>query len=74
MIFLFGQDLIKRRLDRGLYKSLDIFQRDIFLVLERARNLSRSDSQVFEDAVELQRHFIQTRDEYCEHGERLQSR
>ena len=39
-------DLIKRRLDRGLYKRLDEFQRDIFSVLERARNLSRTDSQV----------------------------
>ena len=67
-------DLIKRRLDRGLYKRLDQFQRDIFSVLERARNLSRTDSQIFEDSVELQRHFVQIRDEFCEHGERLQSR
>jgi len=67
-------DLIKRRLDRGLYKRLDYFQRDIFAVLERARQLSRTDSQIFEDAVELQRHFVQIRDEFCEHGQRLQSR
>lgn len=39
-------DLIKRRLDRGLYKRLDDFQKDIFSVLERARNLTRTDSQV----------------------------
>ncbi len=67
-------DLIKRRLDRGLYKRLDEFQRDIFAVLERARSLTRSDSQVFEDSVELQTHFIRIRDEACGHGEILQSR
>ena len=65
-------DLIKRRLDRGLYKRLDDFQRDIFSVLERARNLTRTDSQVFEDSVELQTHFIRIRDEACGHGENLQ--
>ena len=65
-------DLIKRRLDRGLYKRLDDFQRDIFSVLDRARNLSRTDSQVFEDSVELQTHFIRIRDEACGHGEILQ--
>ena len=67
-------DLIKRRLDRGLYKRLDDFQRDIFSVLDRARNLSRTDSQVFEDSVELQTHFIRIRDEACGHGEILQVR
>ena len=67
-------DIIKRRLDKGLYKRLDLFQRDIFSVLERARKLSRTDSQIFEDSVELQSFFIKTRDEACEHGEILQSR
>ena len=46
-------DLIKRRLDRGLYKRLDDFQRDIFSVLERARNLSRTDSQVITGSFDL---------------------
>ena len=59
-------DLIKRRLDRFLYKRLDLFQRDIFSVLERARNLSRTDSQIFEDSYELQKHFIKVRDEVNE--------
>lgn len=67
-------DLIKRRLDRSLYKRLDLFQRDIFSVLERARSLSRTDSQIFEDSYELQKHFIKVRDETCKHGELLQSR
>ena len=34
---------------------------DIFLCFERARRLSRTDSQVFEDFIELQSHFYQTR-------------
>ncbi len=67
-------DLIKRRLDRGLYKRLDVFQRDVFAVLERARNVSRSDSQVFEDAVELQMNFIKIRDSACGNGDVLQSK
>ena len=67
-------DLIKRRLDRCLYRRLDEFQKDIFTVLERARNLSRTDSLIFEDSVELQTHFIRIRDEACGHGEILQSR
>jgi protein polybromo-1 len=66
-------DLIKRRLDRGLYKRLDTFQDDIFACLDRARRLSRSDSQVFEDSIELQSYFIKQRDELCKSGELLQS-
>jgi hypothetical protein len=54
-------DVIKRRLDLGLYKRFDTFQRDVFSVLERARHLSRSDSQIFEDSVELQSFFIKVR-------------
>ncbi|KAF4526534.1 hypothetical protein B566_EDAN005901 [Ephemera danica] len=54
-------DLIKRRLDRNLYKRLDLFQEDMFACLDRARRLSRSDSQVFEDAIELQAYFIKQR-------------
>ena len=70
----FSLDLIKQRLDRGLYKRLDVFQKDIFAVLERARKISRSDSQIFEDAVELQSHFIKVRDEACGNGDVLQSK
>ena len=54
-------DLIKRRLDRGLYRRLDVFQEDIFACLERARRLSRTDSQVFEDSIELHSFFIRQR-------------
>lgn len=56
-------DLIKRRLDRGVYKRLDRFQEDVFTCLERARKLSRTDSQPFEDSVELQAFFLRTRDD-----------
>ncbi|XP_014249170.1 protein polybromo-1 isoform X5 [Cimex lectularius] len=66
-------DLIKRRLDGGQYKRLDLFQEDIFSCLQRARNLSRSDSQVFEDSVELQSYFIRQRDELCRNGDLLHS-
>ncbi|XP_034240054.1 protein polybromo-1 isoform X2 [Thrips palmi] len=66
-------DLIKRRLDRGLYRRLDVFQTDIFAVMERARNLSRTDSQAFEDSVELQSFFIKLRDELCRGGDLLNS-
>lgn len=58
-------DLIKRRLDKVLYKRLDLFQEDVFACLERARKLSRTDSQVFEDSVELQSYFIRMRDDVC---------
>ncbi|XP_055539824.1 protein polybromo-1 isoform X1 [Wyeomyia smithii] len=66
-------DLIKRRLDKGLYKRLDMFQEDIFTCLERARKLSRTDSQVFEDSIEMQSFFIKKRDELCRHGNVLES-
>jgi hypothetical protein len=38
-------EILKRRVDRGLYKRLDLLQRDVFWVLTRARRLSRTDSQ-----------------------------
>lgn len=66
-------DLIKRRLDRGVYKRLDTFQDDFFACLDRARRLSRTDSQVFEDSVELQSYFIRQRDEVCRGGDLLAS-
>uniref|UniRef100_A0A914WAV1 Protein polybromo-1 n=1 Tax=Plectus sambesii TaxID=2011161 RepID=A0A914WAV1_9BILA len=58
-------DQIKSYLDKGRYRRLDRFQDDVFEILEKARELSRSDSQLFEDALELQAHFIRTRDELC---------
>ncbi len=64
---------MKRRLDKGLYKRLDTFQEDVFSCFDRARKLSRTDSQVFEDSIELQSFFIRKRDELCKNGEILSS-
>ncbi|EEB13504.1 predicted protein [Pediculus humanus corporis] len=66
-------DIVKRRLDKGLYKRLDRFQEDLFACLERARKLSRTDSQVFEDSIELQAFYIRQRDELCRGGDILNS-
>ncbi|XP_022095945.1 protein polybromo-1-like isoform X3 [Acanthaster planci] len=66
-------DTLRRYLDKGCYRRLDCFQDHIFGVLERARNLSRTDSQVYEDAIEMQRFFINIRDEICKNGEILLS-
>lgn len=39
-------DMVRHYLDKGCYKRLDIFQDHIFEVFERARGLTRTDSQV----------------------------
>ena len=67
-------EIIKRRVDRGLYRRLDLLQRDVLMVLERCRKLSRSDSQAWEDSVELSRRFIKAREQFTESGARLVSR
>ncbi|KAK7457993.1 hypothetical protein BaRGS_00039138 [Batillaria attramentaria] len=64
-------DQIKRNIDRGRYRRMDRFQEDMFKVFERARKVSRTDSQLYEDAVEMQMLFIKIRDELCKNGELL---
>lgn len=64
-------DQIKRNIDRGRYRRMDKFQEDMFQVFERARRLCRTDSQLYEDAVEMQHFFIKKRDEICKNGEIL---
>ncbi|OWF39312.1 Protein polybromo-1 [Mizuhopecten yessoensis] len=64
-------DQIKRNLDKGRYRRFDKFQEDMFEVFERARRLSRTDSQLYEDAIEMHLFFIKTRDETCRNGEIL---
>ncbi|KAK3800671.1 hypothetical protein RRG08_003077 [Elysia crispata] len=64
-------DQIKRNLDKGRYRRMDRFQEDMFKVFERARKLSYTDSQLYEDAIEMQNFFIKTRDELCKNGELL---
>ena len=51
-----------------------MLQRDIFFVLARARRLTRADSQVFEDSVELQKIYMKARDQYGEKGARIVSK
>ncbi|XP_029006635.1 protein polybromo-1-like isoform X2 [Betta splendens] len=66
-------DVIRMNLEQGRYRRLDVFQEHIFEVLEKARKLHRTDSEIFEDAVELQQFFIKIRDELCKNGEILLS-
>ncbi|KAM6928404.1 polybromo 1, like [Xenentodon cancila] len=66
-------DIIRVNMERGRYRRLDVFQEHMFEVLEKARRLHRTDSEVFEDAVELQQFFIKIRDELCKNGEILLS-
>ncbi|XP_040889763.1 polybromo 1, like isoform X5 [Toxotes jaculatrix] len=66
-------DIIRMNVDRGRYRRLDVFQEHMFEVLEKARRLHRTDSEIFEDAVELQQFFIKIRDELCKNGEILLS-
>uniref|UniRef100_A0A1B0C3U1 ABC transmembrane type-1 domain-containing protein n=1 Tax=Glossina palpalis gambiensis TaxID=67801 RepID=A0A1B0C3U1_9MUSC len=52
-----SSDLVKRRLDKGVYKRLDVFEEDNVLVV------CRTDSDVFQDSTELQSFFIKKRSE-----------
>ncbi|KAL5013533.1 hypothetical protein ScPMuIL_007803 [Solemya velum] len=64
-------DLIKKNLNKGRYRRLDRFQDDMFTVFDHARRVSSTDSQLYEDAVEMQSYFIRARDEVCRNGEIL---
>ncbi|XP_063701796.1 protein polybromo-1-like isoform X2 [Culicoides brevitarsis] len=66
-------EIIKRRLEKGLYKRLDIFQEDLFDCLERVRKYSASNSQAFDDSIQLQLFYIKKRDEICKKGEAFYS-
>ncbi|XP_076845381.1 protein polybromo-1 isoform X3 [Brachyhypopomus gauderio] len=66
-------EIIRANVDRGRYKRLDVFQDHMFEVLEKARRMHRTDSEIYEDAVELQQFFIRIRDELCKNGEILLS-
>ncbi|XP_078487120.1 protein polybromo-1 isoform X1 [Ciona intestinalis] len=65
--------VIKKNLHHRRYKRLDVFQEQVFDVLEEARERNRTDSEIYEDAVELQKFFIKIRDELCKNGEILVS-
>ncbi|CAF0710230.1 unnamed protein product [Brachionus calyciflorus] len=62
---------IKNRLSS--YTRLDEFQYHLFQIFEQARSLSNKNSQLFKDSFDLQRFYIQKRDELCKNGEFLQS-
>uniref|UniRef100_A0A672NA27 Protein polybromo-1 n=1 Tax=Sinocyclocheilus grahami TaxID=75366 RepID=A0A672NA27_SINGR len=64
-------DIIRNNVDHGRYRRLDVFQEHVFEVLEKARCLNRTDSEIFEDSVELQHFFVKIRDELCKNGEIL---
>ncbi|OXB72364.1 UNVERIFIED_CONTAM: hypothetical protein H355_005433 [Colinus virginianus] len=95
-------DIIRKNVENNRYRRLDLFQENMFEVLERARRMNRShlyftlqiisefvsvpprggsrdtslnwtDSEIYEDAVELQQFFIKIRDELCKNGEILLS-
>ncbi|KAL4655959.1 protein polybromo-1-like [Arapaima gigas] len=66
-------EIIRSNVDNRRYRRLDVFQEHMFEVLEKARRLHRTDSEIFEDAVELQHFFIRIRDELCKNGEILLS-
>ncbi|KAM4582787.1 protein polybromo-1-like isoform 1-T1 [Fundulus diaphanus] len=66
-------EIVRKNVESGRYKRLDVFQDHMFEVLEKARRLNRTDSEIFEDAVELQQFFIRIRDELCKNGEILMS-
>ncbi|XP_034022274.1 polybromo 1, like isoform X2 [Thalassophryne amazonica] len=66
-------DIIRVNIEHARYRRLDVFQEHMFEVLEKARRLHRTDSEIFEDAVELQQFFIKIRDELCKNGEILLS-
>lgn len=66
-------EMIRNNVERGRYRRLDVFQEHFFEVLEKARRLNRTDSEIFEDSVELQQFFVKIRDELCKNGEILLS-
>lgn len=66
-------EIVRANVEKGCYKRLDVFQDHMFEVLEKARRMHRTDSEIFEDAVELQHFLIRIRDELCKNGEILLS-
>ncbi|XP_073500537.1 protein polybromo-1 isoform X4 [Phyllobates terribilis] len=66
-------EIIRKNVENNRYRRLDLFQEHMFDVLERARRMNRTDSEIYEDSVELQQFFIKIRDELCKNGEILLS-
>ncbi|RMX46781.1 hypothetical protein pdam_00021032 [Pocillopora damicornis] len=64
---------IGEALRKGQYHRLDRYQEDVFAILEKAREVFRSDTEMYDDAVELQQFFVTQRDRLCKDGERFVS-
>lgn len=47
-------DMLKRKLKRKKYQSLEQFMRDVHLMFENAKSYNQDDSQIYKDAVHLQ--------------------
>uniref|UniRef100_A0A1I7UKI5 Bromo domain-containing protein n=1 Tax=Caenorhabditis tropicalis TaxID=1561998 RepID=A0A1I7UKI5_9PELO len=58
-------DQIKMNIDKCRYRRLDRLQKDFFELFERARELSKSGSSMYEAACDLQKAFIVERDARC---------
>ncbi|CAD6186179.1 unnamed protein product [Caenorhabditis auriculariae] len=61
----FTFDQIKRNIDKSRYRRLDRLQKDFFDLFDKAREVSKIGSTLFNDAVELQKKFIEERDAKC---------
>ena len=62
---------LRRCFEQGRYRRMDRFQEDMFEVFKYARKASRTDSQLYEDSADLQKFFIQTREQLCKNGDLL---
>lgn len=58
-------DQIKMNIDKCRYRRLDKLQKDFFELFERARELSKSGSSMYEAACQLQKAFIVEREARC---------
>ncbi|VDN28243.1 unnamed protein product [Gongylonema pulchrum] len=59
----FSMDEMRRNIEKGRYRRLDKFQDDLFFLFDMALEHTHSDSQMFEDTVELWMFFLKTRDD-----------
>ena len=68
-------NMIKTRLNNKVYKRIDVFQHDLFQVFNQVRVKGgiHQHSQLLRDTYDLQRYFIQKRDEVCRNGELIQT-
>ncbi|PIC49976.1 hypothetical protein B9Z55_000106 [Caenorhabditis nigoni] len=61
----YTMDQIKINIDKCRYRRLDKLQKDFFDLFERARELAKLDSPIYEAACQLQKAFIVERDLKC---------